>query len=411
MIVASDFKELLCKLIYQSKHHVYVGDNTPLNEYLRFCRYSHCSARILTPLNRTKKGGEYEDVEIKEEDPESPKNVKKNAIVKQQNNLILQNMEVENADPLNKSLSKLEVQSKASRRSNKSIPNSILRVRDMNVPASVNSKLDSNRVQKSETSSDILTIDNRPFAFKTNGQLYLLDEDYNFLPLQENATFGVKKLGGGKLRFEIYDSNETLIYVQIIEQTGCFTFVEESQTFRWFDLQEDSVRVMAFKLEDESGNGLEKLRETLSNSSGSNGSQSLPSFPSASEQKQLSTLSDSAVRTNLINRYEEEFSAEVQRIKDFLEDEEPEGAATSHDQEQNFAEEEFEEEVENDEEGEEVLNYNKIYKYYEPASNISDSENHSISQSKLLDRVFITRGSVVSVFKANESLDVIEVFL
>ncbi len=311
-------------------------------------------------------------------------------------------MEVENTDPLRQS----DVRSKVSRRSNKSIPNSIpnsiLRVRDMNVPASVNSRLGSNKVQKSETSSDCLTVDNRPFAFKMGGKLFLLDEDYQYLPLQENAVFGVKKLGGDKLRFEILDDKETLIYVQIIEQTGCFTFDDESQTFRWFDLQEDSIRVMAFMLEDESGKGLDKLRETLSNSSGSNPSQSLPSLPSASGQKQLSVLSDSAVITNLINRYEEEFSAEVQRIKDFLEDEEPEVAAAIINGQEDC--EEVEEEIE---EGEEVLNYDKIYKYYEPASNISNSENHSISQSKLLDRVFITRGSVVSVFKANDSLDVI----
>ena len=57
------------------------------------------------------------------------------------------------------------------------------------------------------------------------------------------------------------------------------------------------------------------------------------------------------------------------------------------------------------EEGEEVLEYQQIYTYHETEETIG-YENNSISQSKLLDRLFVSRGPVISVFKADDSLKV-----
>ena len=64
----------------------------------------------------------------------------------------------------------------------------------------------------------------------------------------------------------------------------------------------------------------------------------------------------------------------------------------------------------NEEEGEEALQYTKMYRYYEPERE-QRYPNHSITQSKVLNRVFVCRGPLISVFKANDSLEVIIVFL
>ena len=64
----------------------------------------------------------------------------------------------------------------------------------------------------------------------------------------------------------------------------------------------------------------------------------------------------------------------------------------------------------NEEEGEETLQYAKMYRYYEPERE-ERYPNHSITQSKVLNRVFVCRGPLISVFKANDSLEVIILFL
>lgn len=53
----------------------------------------------------------------------------------------------------------------------------------------------------------------------------------------------------------------------------------------------------------------------------------------------------------------------------------------------------------------EMLDFQQIYTYHEPLD-ATKHDNNSISQSKLLDRLFISRGPIVSVFKADESLKV-----
>jgi hypothetical protein len=59
-----------------------------------------------------------------------------------------------------------------------------------------------------------------------------------------------------------------------------------------------------------------------------------------------------------------------------------------------------------EEEEEGVLQFNKIYKYFEPASSVEDNEKATISQSKLLNRTFVCRGPSISVFRAQDSLEV-----
>jgi len=67
----------------------------------------------------------------------------------------------------------------------------------------------------------------------------------------------------------------------------------------------------------------------------------------------------------------------------------------------------FNNDDEEEDEGEGTLLYKKVYKYYEPPqNNNSHYPSHNIFQSKLLDRVFVSRGPVISVFKANDSLEV-----
>lgn len=54
----------------------------------------------------------------------------------------------------------------------------------------------------------------------------------------------------------------------------------------------------------------------------------------------------------------------------------------------------------------EMLQFDQIYTYHE-AIDADRYDNNSISQSKLLDRLFISRGPLVSVFKADDSLKVL----
>jgi len=58
-----------------------------------------------------------------------------------------------------------------------------------------------------------------------------------------------------------------------------------------------------------------------------------------------------------------------------------------------------------EEEAEELLEYKQIYTYHEPAESMGFA-NNSVSQSKLLDRIFVSRGPIISVFKADDSLKV-----
>jgi len=67
------------------------------------------------------------------------------------------------------------------------------------------------------------------------------------------------------------------------------------------------------------------------------------------------------------------------------------------------------EEFEEEEEAEELLEYKQIYTYHEPAESMG-FENNSVSQSKLLDRIFVSRGPIISVFKADDSLKVTFLF-
>ena len=58
-----------------------------------------------------------------------------------------------------------------------------------------------------------------------------------------------------------------------------------------------------------------------------------------------------------------------------------------------------------DDEPEEMLDFEQIFTYHEPREAIN-YENNRIAQSKLLERVFISRGPIVSVFKAEDTLEV-----
>jgi len=256
---------------------------------------------------------------------------------------------------------------------------------------------------KSQPLSECLTINEKGFSFKRSGDLYQLDESYQFLLMQEDSVLGIRHIDKLRFQLEIYDPTNNLLYLQILEDNSCYFIDFDGQIFKWFDVQDDVLRVIGFRFHEDSASALEQLGDVLANDSSVQ--RSNPTISSGSRKGELSSINDSAVRTNLLIRYEEEFSGFVEPIKEFIEIEDDNDAIN----EEKIDEDDEGEEMNVEEEGEETLAYKKIYRYHEP-SNKNNYSVQSIFQSKLLDRVFVSRGPVISVFKANESLEVILFF-
>ena len=168
---------------------------------------------------------------------------------------------------------------------------------------------------KSQPLSECLTINEKGFSFKRVGDLYQLDEAYQFILMQENSVLGIRHLDKLRFQLEIYDPGNTLLYLQILEDNSCYFIDFEGEIFKWFDVQDDVLRVIGFKFHDDPLNALEQLGEVLANDASVQGSN--PTISSGSNKGELSSINDSAVRTNLLVRYEEEFSGFVEPIKGF----------------------------------------------------------------------------------------------
>lgn len=140
---------------------------------------------------------------------------------------------------------------------------------------------------------------------------------------------------------------------------------------------------------------LKTLKEILSSTPSiqRSGQRSVPVWETSHKKDGFASFHNSEVKENLFMRYQDENEVD-EGVEDggFVEEKE------------EYVEHEESEESEGLEE--EVIRYKKVYRYFEPQKDNKYS-NNVISQSKMLNRVFVSRGPVVSVFKAGDSLDYI----
>lgn len=95
------------------------------------------------------------------------------------------------------------------------------------------------------------------------GDLYQLDDSYNFIKMQESALFCVRILKRVGYQLEIYNLRNNLLYYQPIDEHGSYFVDLEGELFKWTDLQDQTLRVLGFKLSYDSKVGLEELKELL----------------------------------------------------------------------------------------------------------------------------------------------------
>ncbi len=167
--------------------------------------------------------------------------------------------------------------------------------------------------------SECLTDNEKPLVFCRVGDLYQLDDSYQFIIMQESVKLGIRHLGKGSFQLEVLDSKDELLYVQAIEDTSSYMIDFEGELFKWFNVEEEVLRVIGFKFHENVKSTLEELCEVLADDSSIQNS--LPTNSAISRKGQSASMSDSAVRTNLLNRYDDEFSCGAGQIKGFMEEE------------------------------------------------------------------------------------------
>ncbi len=260
--------------------------------------------------------------------------------------------------------------------------------------------------QSGAQSSIYLDTEDKTFLFQRNGELFQLDDAYQFIKMQESITLCIRYIDRFKHQMEIYGPKNNLLYVKIIESDNSSYYIDlDEEIFKWIDFDDDVMRVLAFRLTQDKKDILLELKNVLAHES------TIEKRLEAGENNKQSpsSIHCSAVKTNLFEKYEEEFTQQIQLQKDDEYDWALSEASKSKycligDEEVSERPEEFIDEIE-EEEGEEVLEYKQIYTYHETEETMG-YENNSISQSKLLDRLFVSRGPVISVFKADDSLKV-----
>ena len=158
------------------------------------------------------------------------------------------------------------------------------------------------------------TLDETDFVYCTLGELYQLDEAYQFVRMQEYATFGLKHITGTQFQLEIFDDEDARIYVQLIENDSSYFIDFEGDLFKWVEIDDTTVRVLGFKIYENSQASLEELKFILANGPALQESGSQSNRVSNKEEGH-SSLSGSAIRANLLTRYEEELTGEIKSIQ------------------------------------------------------------------------------------------------
>jgi len=171
-------------------------------------------------------------------------------------------------------------------------------------------KIESGMYQSSHQSSIYLDFDDKSFLYQKTGDLYQLDDFYQFVKMQDSITLCVRFLDKFKHQMEIYGPNSKLLYVKVIEgDTSYFIDLDEG-IFKWIDLDEDVLRVLAFKLINDQSDALLELKNVLAHESTLEKRLQAGDY---SVKMSPSSIHCSDVKTNLFEKYEEEFQLKIER--------------------------------------------------------------------------------------------------
>lgn len=180
----------------------------------------------------------------------------------------------------------------------------ILASKDLNLP-----KSSSDFFPSSQNSSILLDIHDKAFLYQKSGDLYQLDDFYEFVRMQEGVTLCVRFLDKDRHQMEIYGPNNALLYIKLIESDTSYFIDMDEEIFKWIDLDNDVLRVLAFKLTQDKKLALSELKAVLAHDS------SLEKRIRASDNLSKispSSIHCSAIKTNLFEKYEEEFQQKIE---------------------------------------------------------------------------------------------------
>ena len=164
-----------------------------------------------------------------------------------------------------------------------------------------------------QQSSIYLDTEDKTFLYQKSGDLYQLDDFYQFMRMQDAVTLCIRYMDRFKHQMEIYGPKNNLLYVKIIESDNSSYFIDlDEEIFKWIDMDEDVMRILAFKLTQDKKDALIELKNVLAHES------TIEKRLEAGENNKQSpsSIHCSAVKTNLFEKYEEEFTQQIQLHKD-----------------------------------------------------------------------------------------------
>jgi len=186
-----------------------------------------------------------------------------------------------------------------------------LYTRDMNAQKSQSAV---NAIQNSQDSSVYLDTEDKAFLYQKSGDLYQLDEFYQFIKMQENVTLCVRYLDKQSHQMEVYSPKNSLLYVKLVEADTSYFIDTDEQIFKWIDMDDDVLRVLGFRSIDDKMETFDDLKRVLMHEC--TAERKLKAYDNgikaADDMFSPSSIHCSEVKTNLFAKYDEEFQQKIE---------------------------------------------------------------------------------------------------
>ena len=164
--------------------------------------------------------------------------------------------------------------------------------------------------QSSQQSTFYLDRSCKDFLFQAHGDIFQLDDVYTFEIMQKDVTFCVRFLAKGLQQLEGYGPTDALLYRKVIEADSGYHFDTELEIFRWLDVDKSLMRLLAFRPSSNPKDTLLELKNVLTHES--TAEKRLLINDINSFRMSPSSVHNSEIRTNLLERYEEESQGKVE---------------------------------------------------------------------------------------------------
>ncbi len=173
-------------------------------------------------------------------------------------------------------------------------------------------KTDSMMYQSSHQSSIYFDFEDKSFLYQKTGDLYQLDDFYQFAKMQDSITLCIRFVDKIKHQLEIYGPNGKMLYVKVIEADTSYFIDLDEGIFKWIDIDDDVLRVLAFKLITDQTEALLELKNVLAHETTQEKRLEAGEY---SVKMSPSSIHCSDVKTNLFEKYEEEFQQKIDRME------------------------------------------------------------------------------------------------